>query len=191
MIGSLSEPHLEFGLRLTGLILQGIGIWVVAKGLRDRSRIFQRPGLIQLLIQRIKNAKILRFARKRQVVSAQGIASQATVGSPRGYVWHASSDKASREERFSAIEQNIDTVKQMALDAQEYAHTETAKLQSELNSERRERKDFDEKIAKKLEDVSVGNLNLEWWGVISLILGIILATFSQEFAHVFTGSCEG
>lgn len=171
---------LDHGLRYAGLILQILGVVTVAIGLRDRRQTFQRPGLPRLFLQWF--ARFPRYAPKPHVISAQGIASAAAVGSAYAFGWHGVPDNATVEERLVVLQKNLDTVRQLALDAQKQAQVEAAKLDSKLEAERREREVSDRALCTKLESVGAGNLHLEGAGVFWLIVGIVLGTAPNEMA---------
>lgn len=171
---------LDDGLRYAGLILQILGVVTVAIGLRDRRQTFQKLGLPRLFLQWL--ARFPRYAPKPHIISAQGIASASAVGSAYGFGWHGVPDNATVEDRLVALQKNLDTVKQLALDAQKQAQVEAAKLDSKLEAERREREASDRALGAKLESVGAGNLHLEGAGVFWLIVGVVLGTAPNEMA---------
>lgn len=171
---------MDDGLRYAGLILQILGVVTVAIGLRDRRQMFQKLGLPRLFLQWL--ARFPRCASKPHIISAQGIASASAVGSAYAFGWHGVPDNATVEDRLVVLQKNLDTVKQLALDAQKQAQVEAAKLDSKLEAERREREASDRALGAKLESVGVGNLHLEGAGVFWLIVGIVLGTVPNEMA---------
>lgn len=175
---SSSTKVLDDGLRYAGLILQILGVATVAVGLRGRRQTFQRPGLPRLFLQWL--TRFPRYTSKPHVISAQGIASASASGSAHGFGWHGVPDNATVEDRLVALQKNLDTVKQLALDAQKQAQVEAARLHAKLESEKRERETSDRVLGAKLETVGVGNLHLEAAGVFWLIVGIILGTAPSE-----------
>lgn len=180
VLAALLARKMDNGFRYAGLTLQILGIVTVVKGLRDRRRTFNKPGLLRLFLQWTANYP--RFAPKTHVIALEGIASGAVVGSASGFVWHGVSDKATVEERLVGMQKNLDTVKQLVLDAQKEAQVEATKLHSKLKSERHEREASDRALGAKLESVGAGNLHLETIGVFWLIVGIILGTVPSELA---------
>ena len=179
---SSSTKVFDDGLRYAGLVLQILGVVTVAIGLRDRRLTFQKLGLPRLFLQWL--ARFPRYAAKPHVISAQGIGSGSAVGSAYVFGWHGVPPNATVEDRLVVLQKNLDTVMQLALDAQKQAQEEAAKLHAELESERRERDKSDRALGAKLESVGAGNLHLEAAGVWWLIVGIILGTVPSEMAKL-------
>jgi hypothetical protein len=171
---------LDDGLRYAGLILQISGVLTVAIGLRDRRRIFWGKGLLQSFFQWLN--RFPRSAPKPHTISAQGIASASAVGSAYAFGWQNIHGDATVKDRLAVLERNLNSVKQLALDARTQAQLEAVRLRSDLESESHERKTSDDAIRSKLESVGAGNLHLESAGVVWLILGIILGTVPGEAA---------
>lgn len=182
IVASSITKVLDDGLRYAGLILQVLGVVTVAIGLRDRRQTFQKPGLPRLFLQWL--VRFPRYAPKPQIVSAQGIASESAFGSAYAFGWQGVPDNATVEDRLVVLQKNLDTVKQLALDAKKEAQVEAAKLNSQLEAERREREAADRALGGKLESVSAGNLHLEGAGVFWLIVGIVFGTAPSEIATV-------
>ena len=171
---------LDDGLRYAGLFLQILGVVTVAIGLRDRRQTFQKLGFLRLFLLWLE--RFPRYAPKPHVISAQGIASGSAFGSAYVFEWHGIPDDATIEDRLTVLQRNLDTVKQLALDAQKQAQEEAAKLQSKLEKESHERETSERALGAKLESVGAGNLHLEAAGVFWLIVGIILGTAPSEMA---------
>lgn len=174
---------LDDGLRYAGLFLQILGVVTVAIGLRDRRQTFDKPGFARLTFQYF--ARFPRYTPKAHVISAVGLASGSASGSAYGFGWHGIPDNATIDDRLSVLEKNLDTARQLALDAQKQGQVLEAKLQSKLETEISQREVSDRALGAKLESVGAGNLHLEAAGVFWLIVGIILGTAPTETGAVF------
>lgn len=171
------------GLRFAGVILQLLGVVTVAIGLRDRRQTFQRPSFYQRFVQWLRSFP--KYSPKPHILEMRGVASASMGGSAYAFGWQGTPPGATVDQRFAVIEKNLETVKQLALDAQKQNQESASKIREELDAERRERSASDQALRLKVENIGAGNLNLEAAGVFWLIVGITLGTIPNEVANFF------
>jgi hypothetical protein len=176
--------NIEYRLRYTGMFLEIFGILTVAAGLRETRRLFKRPSLFEFLRGWIR--RVPKWATKPHIIVASGIGSAGVGGSASGFGWQGLPPAATLDDRVSALEKNIESVKRIALDAQQQICTEALKWLSEMQEEKRVRDVSDRAIRDQLESFAVGNLNIESVGVGWLLFGVVLATTSQELTGLIT-----
>ncbi len=107
------------------------------------------------------------------------------MGSAYGYGWHGLPAEPKIEDRLNALEKNVETVKRLALDAQAQVQTEATKWGKEIEAEKLVRDASDKEIRDRLESFGAGNLHIEVVGIVWLIVGVVLATASQEVTWLF------
>jgi hypothetical protein len=183
LLSAIVVPRsLDDCIRYAGLTLQILGVVTVAIGLRDKRQTFERPGLVQLFRAWLR--RFPRYSPEPHVISTQGVASAAGVGSAYAYGWHGLPENATIDDRLATFEKNLDTVKRLALDAQKQVQNEALKTAKRLEDERREREDAHRALNEKLENFGTSNLYFETAGVFWLIVGIVLGTVPTEVAMI-------
>jgi hypothetical protein len=151
----------EASVRITGLVFQLLGLWTVAKGLKETRELFGRPGVFASLIRWLRDAP--RFTPKLSI----SVSNSATIGISTRVVIAP----ASIEERLTSIERQLADSRHLGSEA--------------LTSEGRTCQAADQAIQRKLEEFAAGGLHLETIGLIWIFIGIILATISVEIDTLY------
>ena len=170
----------EDRIRYCGLVLQLLGIATVVALLRDKRRTFKRQSLLEQFQQWLSARP--RFRPKGHIISVSGIGSSSAVGTATLSVWRRAVASAPLEERLSAIEANVETLKQDLESTSRRLQMSFDRLATELTEERRTRESTDTAIRDQVEKFAAEGLHVEAAGLLWLILGIVLATVPGELA---------
>jgi len=155
-------------VRYFGTWLQMFGIMLVAKGVRELRREFNRPTVFAAM--RARSSAILQsFKARHQVVitgvGAIGLAGSATVAYGRVH--------GTIEQRLDGLEREIDALRKGAQEREEKLERKLSELRGELSQEKQERMEAHAEIKRKLDNVAVGGLHLDviglWWLVFATI----------------------
>lgn len=167
-------------IRITGLVLQLLGLSTVVYGIRETRKLFGRPSLLQLL--REKASRFPRWRRDAVVGTFTG-AVTATMGSASAYGWHTSDPAAPIEARLNALTRNVERMNERLIQMQKDSDSELRKHSESLRRERQFREEGDEHLHKRLEVAETGGLHISLIGVIWIFLGLVLSTVSPEIAQ--------
>jgi hypothetical protein len=187
---ALAKPW-EFTLRTTGGLLQVVGVLSVAVGIRKLRRSFGLgPVSAEILgefwawlvefgrrIGRI-------FGRRRDVmVTATGnlqfsgsLSARLKIG--RGPNW-------SVEQRLESLERGFDQMQNFTYKLQDDFQKEIDLRKSAIAAERADREKYIAEIRLQVKELAVGGIQLQIVGILWLLCGVVLATWSQEFARLF------
>lgn len=170
----------EIDVRVTGLVLQWLGIGTVAVGIRETRRLFGRPGIGKLFV-----AWVSRFPRwRRQVVFGAGAGALGTAtASARGYVWTTIDPTAPVETRLNALTRNVERLNERLIQVQNELESELRKHSEALRSEQNERAQNDQQLHLRLEAAETGGLYISAIGLVWLIVGVFLTTMSPEIGR--------
>jgi hypothetical protein len=172
-----TEPR----IRITGLLLQLLGLATVVWGIRQTGEFFGHPTLRQALA-----AWILRFPSYHgKVVSGTAHMSGgfATV-SGRGSARVSAKEGASPEERIDALEKNLGYLSR-ELDHTQQTLDETKRaLAAAIKTESSERRTALEAVHRKLETAQTGGLYIAASGTLFLVVGVIMSTASLELSRL-------
>jgi hypothetical protein len=116
------------------------------------------------------------------------VGSVSLSASPTGFLAHGTVSPpptASLEERIASLERGLSRANLLIDRTQGRIEEEARNHGSALKSERRERAVGDARIQTLLEEAAAGGLYLEATGVIWLVLGVTLATASNEIVNLF------
>ena len=172
----------EDRVRYCGLALQLLGVATVVALLQDKRRTFSRQSLVEQFTQWL--AVRPRFRPKAQTISMSGASSSSAIGSATLSIWRHAAQSAPVEDRVTALEGNIETLKQDIESATKRAVESAGRLATELNAERQAREATDSAIRSQIEKFAAGGLHIEATGLVWLIFGIVLATIPTELAKL-------
>ena len=170
----------EWKIRLSGLLLQLSGVGTVAYGLRETRRLFGLPVAGSLF-----RSWFAGFPSWRgHTVLAGSTATGFAECSARGHVWTPMNPDASQAELLGAVAQNVERLNQRLLhvEAESNAHART--VARAIGDEQEARSRGDAEIRAKLEAAQVGGISISFAGLIWLVFGLAMATFSSELAHL-------
>ncbi len=172
----------EAVVRITGMVLELLGIGTVVWGIRETRAFFGRPSLLTLAQQWFTRVPPFR----RQIVTSS---SDTAVGTARGssntYALSTIGPDATADERLLALETNLDRAIKW-LDQIHIATDEGLRLLGEtLKREERSRTAEDQQIRQKLEATETGGLHISAMGTLWLIVGVIFSSVPAELAKWF------
>jgi len=170
----------EIQVRLTGLVLQLLGLGTVVYGIRETRKLFGRPSFRQSL-----RGWLSRFPRwRRDVVVGAGAASLVvTAGGAGVHVWTKVDPAAPIEAQLNALTRNVERMNERLTQMQKDSDSELRKHSESLRQERQFREEGDEHLHKRLEAAETGGLHISLIGAIWIFLGLILSTVSPEIAQ--------
>lgn len=175
----------ETALRWAGMSIELLGIGTVVIGLDAKRRLFKLPSFLENALSWVQRrpkwkAIPINLAAKLTVdsLTLSGSLETAIVrrGTPEG---------ASLEDRIKALEQNLETVQKAQSDIKKRLDHEKMDRQQALTTEKQERKEADDNLLAILEDLGSGGLHLEAMGIFWVMVGVILATISNDITSFF------
>ncbi len=170
----------EIHIRVTGLILQWLGIGTVALGIHETRRLFGRPGIVKLLLEWMSHFP--RW-RRRIVVGAGSGTLRALTGHAGVHVWSNVDPSASIEARLEALTKNVERVNERLIQAQREIDSALSKQSEALHQEQHIRAKDDENLHKRLEAAETGGLHISFIGMLWIFFGLLLSTMSAEIAQ--------
>lgn len=171
-----SEPV----IRLTGLVLQVMGIGTVAWGISETRALFGHPSFASRLKEWLARFPLL---QKNHVIAVAGIAMGAATGKARAYGTH-SPTSPTIESRIEAIEKNVTAIHERITHTQREMDEEFHKSAEALKREEQLRQESDGAIREKLEATGTGGVHISAIGASWLFVGVVLSTASTEIAKL-------
>jgi len=170
----------EIHIRVTGLILQCLGIGTVALGIHETRKLFGRPGIVKLLLEWMSH-----FPRwRRRIVLAAGSGTLgALTGHVRAHVWSNVDPSASIEARVDALTKNVERLNERLIQVQKEIDSELHKQSDALRQEEQIRAKDDQSLQQRLEAAETGGLHISFIGMLWLFFGLFLSTMSAEIAQ--------
>ena len=166
----------ERRIRLAGLLLELLGVGTVAKGINDTRKRFGKPSLLREWL-----AAAPKWRRDIQIIAGTGNMNLSGVRASAVGTVTLPAD-ASADQRIRALE----TLVQNLHAASHALRTEFEKAvedqRNALTAETQTRRDEDASVRKLIDDAIAGGLSLEAMGLLWLVVGVVLATGSAEFA---------
>ncbi|MDR2239509.1 MAG: hypothetical protein LBE33_03620 [Zoogloeaceae bacterium] len=177
---SLSYWQTEPAVRISGLLLQVLGIAAAAVGIRDTRRMFGKPSFLEQLRVWFKAVPGL----KPHTVPASGSATLSMSTSAKAHVRRGAGANPTLESRLSAAEANLNVLYERA-DAAESAfdkHVRTS--EQRFREEVDARKEADRQLHLKIEAASTDGLHLAAVGVVWLACGVVMSTVPNELLNL-------
>lgn len=174
-----SEPS----LRITGMVLQVLGIGTVIWGISKTRAHFGHPSLSSIFL-----AWIRRFPLIRRSVALQTDGVRVGLSVTGGRLTSVFQPKSHMplEERLAHIERGIEIVQDRIAGAERQIDQHKSSVDGQLKAESRKREEQDRSILKNFERSSTGGLHISAIGALWLFVGVILSTASQEIFSIFT-----
>ena len=178
----------EQDIRSIGLLFQIIGFGIILYQINSRLRLFRKPSFL-LRIQKF----FRRFPSpytKTINLSLEPVTVEISVSKPE--ITLKPNHDAPLEERVKILESEIQSLKKRSHQIERALgdhKVESMKsfheLQDKINSNYSE-------IKQLIDDAVVGEISLEWIGILYFIVGICLATASSEIAIIlgYAGHCS-
>jgi hypothetical protein len=167
----------ETRIRLTGLVLQLLGVGTVGFGIAKTRRFYGKPGVFAKAAAWFR--RIPRLTRP-SVTGAGSLAVGLTNVSASGYVGRVMGAGAKLEERVAALEANLQDLNGRHDETKRLLDKEVRERGEALDAERRARTTAEDEIRDKLELSDTGGLDLSVTGLVWLAVGLSLSTASVE-----------
>ncbi len=170
-----TEPE----IRLTGLVLQILGIGTVAWGISETRALYGHKPMFA-----IARGWLERFPLRRRniVLGAAAIASASAFGRARGHVTHGTPPNPTVNDRLDALEKNIGALHDRIGATQKEMDEEVSKLKTSVSDEARQREQEDHGNRKLVEMTATGGVHISAIGAVWLFVGVILSTAGVEIA---------
>lgn len=166
-------------IRLTGLVLQILGIGTVAWGISETRALFGHPSLVGKWRKWLARFPLLR----QNTVFAAGSGSLVLAGGKvRGYGTVGPGQNATIESRVDALEKNVKSIHERISATQNEMDEEFQKTANALKEETHARKREDEEIRKNLEATGTGGVHISAIGASWLFVGVLLSTAAVEIS---------
>ena len=166
-------------IRLTGLVLQILGIGTVAWGISETRALYGHKPMFA-----IARGWLERFPLRRRniVLGAAGIASASALGRARGHVTHGAPPNPTVNDRLDALEKIIGALHDRIGATQKEMDEEVSKLKTAVSDEARKREQEDQGNRKLVEMTATGGVHISAIGAVWLFVGVILSTAGVEIA---------
>lgn len=168
-------------IRLTGLVLQLLGVGTVIWGIAETRAFFGHPSYIGKAKSWISRFPLMR----RNIVLSGGAGSFSTsTCKARGYVTQGpGGPNPTNEARIQALEKNIALLHDRISETQKEMDEEFGNAIAALRDEERARIAEDQMLHEKLEATGTGGVHISAIGALWLFIGVILSTAGIEIAQ--------
>lgn len=174
----------EDGIRYAGLLLQLVGVGVVAYTLRGRGKLFGRLPVLRHAVQWIRRAPRLR--PRNQVLEVSGVACTTAFGNADATIWRGPRLDQSLDAQLDAIRENFETLRGQFDALTQRQSAQHAEVSQAIASERAERSRQVQEARRTLEGMAAESLYLEAAGLVALVIGIVAATIPIELADLLS-----
>ena len=172
-----SEPS----IRISGLLLQIIGIGSVIWGISKTRSHFGHPSSINIFLAWLRRFPLI---RRNAYIEPEGINLGASlVGVKLTSVFTPNPD-AALDERLKVIEKGIETLQNRIGDTEHQIDQYQSTTDGKILVEERTRKNEDKKIMSSIESFSTGGLYISAIGALWLFVGVVLSTASPEISRL-------
>jgi hypothetical protein len=183
----------EARVRTAGGFLQVAGLLTVAVGISTVRRDFGLPGTLSEIFTevwdclRATGLHLWRtFGHRSPKVLVAGTVSITARGNLRAHGKGRLGPNASTDQRLTTLENKVDRLEDAAWKLREDLEQEVERRQQAITTEGKIREDAGRALQERLSKVAVGGIRLQTVGLVWLFVGILLATWSQEFARLFS-----
>lgn len=178
---SLRPGASEPAIRLTGLVLQLLGIGTVIWGISETRALFGHPSLVWKARAWLGRFPLL---RRSVVVPARGVSASTAVGTARAVAMHFPGTNPTIDDRVEALERNIGAIHERITQTQREIGTEFQKTVDAVKREGQVRETEDRAIGEKLEATGTGGVHISAIGALWLFVGVALSTAAPEIAEL-------
>lgn len=176
------RPHTsELVIRLTGLVLQVLGIGTVIWGISETKALFGHPSFALKAKSWLKRFPLLR----RNIVFATGAGSLGLAACKvRGHITQGPTGRnPTIEERVDSLERNIALIHERISGTEKEMDEEFRKVTEALKDEAQARQAEDNLLREKLEAAGTGGVHISAIGASWLFVGVVLSTVGIEIAE--------
>jgi len=171
-----SEPV----IRLTGLVLQLLGVLTVAWGISETRALFGLPSIASNIKAYFKAAPFF----GSRVVTATGSASIKLTAKSRGYGTHGPGEHPTLESRLDSLEENVGLIHQRITGLEHEYDQELSKLAERIREENHSRAREIGALRALLEALGTGGIHISVVGAVWLSVGLILSTAAIEISKL-------
>ena len=181
LIVSLRPNTPEPVIRLTGLVLQVLGIGTIIWGISVTRAFFGHPSFVAKTKSWLTRFPLLR----RNIVSGAGAGSlSAMTCKARAHSTHNPGPNPTIEARIESLERNIALIHERITGTEKEMDEEFRRLSDALRSEEHVRQSEDTTLHRKLEITGTGGVHISAIGASWLFVGAILSTAAVEIANL-------
>lgn len=181
LIVSLRPHTSESVIRLTGLVLQLLGIGTVIWGISETRALFGHPSFAAKAKSWFERFPL----RRRNIVLAVGAASLAAATcEARGYVTQGPGSNPTVDTRLDALERNVSLIHERISGIEKEMDEEFRKTAEAIKNEEHQRQTEDNAIRAKLEATGTGGVHISAIGASWLFVGVVLSTAGVEIAEL-------
>lgn len=177
------RPHTpESVIRLTGLVLQVLGIGTVIWGISETRALFGYPSFTAKAKSWLERFPLMR----RNIVLGAGAGSLGIVtGKARAHSTHRpAGPNPTTEERLESLERNIVLIHERISSTEREMDKEFRKTVEAIKTEEQARQTEDNDIRTKLEATGTGGVHISAIGASWLFVGVVLSTAGVEIAEL-------
>jgi hypothetical protein len=170
-------------IRYAGLVLQVVGVGVVAYTLRGRGKPFGHAPVLTFALEWIHRAP--RFPPRTITLEVSGTASASASASADASVWRGPRLDQPIEAQLEDIRESIATLQGQVERQGSRTNARLSELQNAIDAERTQRSTQIQETKRILQEVATDSLYLEVAGVAWLVIGIVMATIPAELSALF------
>jgi hypothetical protein len=169
----------ELVIRITGLVLQLLGILSIIWGISVTRALFGYPSLAAKI-----KAWFQRFPLcRRHIVFAVGRGDFAAItGRARAFVTHGAGPNPTLDARVGALEKNIASIQNQITGVETELDEGFGKVRDEIRREGQTREANEKKLSEKIEASATGGIHISAIGASWLFVGVALSTAAPELA---------
>ena len=177
-------------LRYAALLLQLLGIVVVAIGISETRALFARPSLAAITKSWLRD---LHHSLTRQIVpvgTAHEINLAGSIRLSSSATGTLTSAPSTIDQRLSALEAEVTAIRQHVNERVERVVTDLGHLRRDLVQEAKERNQSTQELRRLIETEAAGSLHLEIMGLFWLLVGTILGSITELASLVVLLPCR-
>lgn len=175
--------NLETSFRYAGLVVQLLGLGTVAYGIRQTRKIFNRLSMKEIVRNYLYRLSVI-LGRWKNTTASLDVSLPPITTLFSGYETVTPQRGGSHEVRITALEKSIEAIHLRITETKQALEEEGSSRKAANETVRVACQSEMQDLQKKLEDFSVGGLNLETIGLFWLAIGVIFATVPDVLARI-------
>ncbi len=177
LVASLAHFQSEPSIRISGMLLQLLGISAAAVGIRDTRRMFGKPSFLQLARNWLQSVPGIKTKVVAVNLSPANMSFSATA---KAHPWHGAGQEPTIESRLSAAESNLLELYNRASAAESVFDNHVRAAKQSLQEEKNARTEEDRQLHLKIQAASTDGLHLAAVGAVWLASGVIMSSIPNE-----------
>jgi hypothetical protein len=181
-IAFLAASQLTEQVLYAGTFLQFIGLGTVAFGINDLRKSFGKPSLkarISTWVQHLLTA-ILEPTPVSGTIVAANMTGKATISGAA----LTETSGLSLDQRVDALEKALTAYKKEQAERLAEIRNNIGRVEAQVENEGNARKESDNRLLEKIEDVAVGGIRMEAIGLVWLVLGMLGTSIPKVIAGI-------